>query len=71
MMANNQDSTGTMVIAALLVLAIVFAGSWISVYVKNGNPWALLPWFGIAAIVIIVLGYVLGFWLRGGDKRDY
>lgn len=62
-MSNYESPKGTMVIAALLVLAIVFAGSWISTYAGGGDPWALLPWFGIAATVIIVLGFFIFFWL--------
>jgi len=62
-MPNDEPARGTLVVAALLVLAIVFAGSWISAYVTDGNPWALLPWFGIAATVIIVLGLFIIFLL--------
>ena len=48
---------GTLVIAALLLLALSFAGYWIITYVHPGaNPWAILPWFGIAAAVIVILG---------------
>ena len=48
---------GTLLIAALLILALLFAGYWIMTYVQPGaNPWALLPWFGLAAAVIILLG---------------
>ncbi len=50
---------GTLLIAALLLLALAFAGSWIAVYVEPGsNPKALLPWFGIGALVIIIWGLV-------------
>jgi LPXTG-motif cell wall-anchored protein len=59
-----------MVVAALLVLALLFAGHWIISYVTDGNPWTILPWFGIAAAVIILLG--LFTFLRrksGGDGR--
>ena len=50
---------GTMLIAALLILALLFAGSWIYTYVQPGaNPWALMPWFGIAALVILVIALV-------------
>ena len=62
-MPKYEPAAGTMVIAALLVLAIVFAGSWISTYALGGNPWALLPWYGIAATVIVLLGVFTIFWL--------
>lgn len=44
--------------AALIVLSLVFAGHWIVSYAKGSNPWALMPWYGIAAAVIIVFGAV-------------
>jgi uncharacterized membrane protein len=47
---------GTMVVGALLVLALLFAGHWIISYVTDGNPWTILPWFGLAAAAIILLG---------------
>ena len=54
---------GTLIIAALLLLAIVFTGSWIFVYVEpEGNPRTLLPWFGAAAAFIIVVGMVVALW---------
>jgi hypothetical protein len=59
---------GTLLIAALLLLALAFAGSWIAVYVEPGsNPRALLPWFGAGAAVIIVWG--LASYIRGGRKN--
>jgi hypothetical protein len=60
---------GTLIIAALLLLAIAFAGSWIVAYVSpNGDPRSLLPWFGAAAAAIVVVGMVLAMWSsrRGG-----
>ena len=48
---------GTLVISALLLLALAFAGTWVITYVRpDANPWALLPWFGIAAAAIVVFG---------------
>jgi hypothetical protein len=62
---------GTLLIAALLLLALAFAGYWIATYVQPGaNPWAALPWFGIAAGVIIVVGlltYMRPRRRKGGD----
>jgi hypothetical protein len=57
-MADHEPpEEGTFLIAALLVLALAFAGYWIITYVEPGaNPWSLLPWFGIAAAIIIVVG---------------
>jgi hypothetical protein len=67
-MPNHQPfKDSTLVIAALLVLGLVFAGYWITTYVNGGNPWALLPWFGIAAAVIIALGF-FSLWRRGGGE---
>jgi len=50
---------GTLVIAALLILAIAFAGAWIIAYVNPGtNPWRLLPWFGLGAAIIVIVGII-------------
>jgi hypothetical protein len=34
----------------------VFAGHWIVSYVHTTNPWAIVPWYGGAAVMIIVFG---------------
>jgi hypothetical protein len=61
---------GTLVIAALLLLALAFAGSWVITYVRpDANPWALLPWFGIAAAGIVVFG-LLAYVLPRRNKDD-
>jgi len=61
MAADEPPEYGTMVTAALLILALAFAGYWIYTYVGNtGQP--LTPWFGLAAVLIVVVGilnYVL------------
>jgi hypothetical protein len=55
---------GTLVIAALLILALLFAGAWISAYVStDGVPHNLWQWYGGAAAAIVggaVLYYLLG-----------
>ena len=61
-MADDEPPEyGTLVTAALLILALVFAGYWIYTYVGNtGQP--LTPWFGVAAgviVVVAILNYVL------------
>ena len=67
MPTGGAPERGTLLIAALLILALIFAGEWILTYVRPGaNPWALLPWFGIAALVIVVVGLVV--YLAGGRK---
>ena len=55
-MANGDSPEyGTLVTAALLILALAFAGYWIYSYVGDqGTP--LAPWFAVAAIAIVVLG---------------
>jgi hypothetical protein len=58
-MDNDQSPAyGTTVIATLLLLALAFAGTWIYYYVApGGKPWGLLPWFGAAAVLIMVLAF--------------
>jgi hypothetical protein len=60
---------GTLIMAALLLLALALAGSWIVASVEPGrNPRALLPWFGAAAAVIIALGLVSYLRSRRKDR---
>jgi hypothetical protein len=40
---DKSPLEGSLIVAALIVLAIVFAGHWIVSYVQNGNPWAITP----------------------------
>jgi hypothetical protein len=65
-MATQQPEYGTLMIAALLILALLFAGQWIISYVTPGDdPHALFPWFGIGAAAIVVVGlgiYVFSGW---------
>jgi hypothetical protein len=62
---RQPPEIGTLIIAGLLILAIVFAGYWISTYAdERGRPWGVLPWFGAAALAIIVAG-LLAYLRRG------
>lgn len=72
MPADERPELGTLVIAALLLLALAFAGYWIITYVQPGaDPWALLPWFGGATAIIIVLGFLAYMRpRRGTDMRN-
>lgn len=68
---SQPPEYGTLVIAALLVLALVFAGEWIITYVQpGGRPAALFPWFLGAAAAILALGFLVYFGRgRGGSGR--
>jgi hypothetical protein len=56
---------GTLVIAALLTLGLVFAASRILLYVEpGGDPRALVPWFGAAVAVPMLLASLSS--VRGG-----
>lgn len=48
-----------MLMSALLVLALAFAGAWIYVTAEPGDSgmW-LVPWFAGAAAVVIVVGFI-------------
>ena len=63
-MANGDSPEyGTLVTAALLILALAFAGYWIYAHVGDqGTP--LVPWFAVAAIAIVALA-ILNY-ARGG-----
>jgi hypothetical protein len=67
-MASGTPEGGTLIIAALLVLALMFAGYWIIQYAQTGGPPnAIVPWFGIGAAVIVVVG--LAALLLRGSRR--
>lgn len=54
MASNKRPREGSLIVAVLIVLGLVFAGHWIVTYVEHSNPWALIPWYsGIAAIIIL------------------
>lgn len=55
----DPRGAGTLTIAALLTLALVFAATWIVFYVTPGrDPASLFPWFGLAAAAIVVGGLI-------------
>lgn len=52
----SEEEGGTLLIAAILVLALAFAGAWVIGYVSgSGEPWWLARWFGIAAAVLVAV----------------
>lgn len=68
-MASSTPEGGTLIIAALLILGLMFAGYWILEYAQTGGPPnAILPWFGVGAAVIVVAGLAVMV-LRGGRRR--
>ena len=69
MLGVEPPERGTLIMAALLLLALALAGSWIVASVEPGrNPRALLPWFGVGAAVIIVWGLVTYIRARHKDR---
>ncbi|MGH7893766.1 MAG: hypothetical protein ACREQL_03810 [Candidatus Binatia bacterium] len=50
---------GTLVVAALLVLGLVFASYWILSAVSPSGGHPLAPWFGVAAAAILAVAFVL------------
>ena len=68
-MAGSTPEGGTLIIAALLILALGFAGYWIMDYAATGGPpTGLLPWFMYAALAIVVVGLAV-LLLRGRSTR--
>jgi hypothetical protein len=68
----DRRGNGTLVIAALLTLGLLFAAVWIVYYVTPGlDPRTLFSWFGLAAAVIVALGllYYAGWGRAGGGSR--
>lgn len=51
---------GILLAAVLLLLGLAFGASWIAIYVQPGSdPWAIVPWFLLAAVVILVVGIAI------------
>ena len=56
---NDLPESGTLLIAALLLLGLAFAGSWIIAYVQpSANPREIVPWFLLAAALIVIVGLI-------------
>ena len=66
MLPNKSPLEGSLVVAALITLGIVFAGHWIVSYVQDGNPWSITPWYGGVAALIIIIGLFTNM-RRGGS----
>ena len=58
MIPEKSSGQGSLIVAGLIVLGILFAGHWIVSYVHTTNPWAIVPWYGLAAVLIIVFGLI-------------
>jgi len=56
---DDARDMGTLIISALLILALIFAGLWIIYYVSPAhNPQVLFPWFGWSAAAVVLVGLV-------------
>ena len=64
---DKSPREGSLIVAALIVLGLVFAGHWIVTYVKDTNSWAIIPWYGIVAALIIAFGLFNNL-RRGGGQ---
>jgi len=68
MASDEPPEYGTLVTAALLILGLAFAGYWIYTYVGDtGQP--LAPWFGVAAVLIVVVGILNYVFTARGSSR--
>ncbi|MBX3026182.1 hypothetical protein KF840_14835 [bacterium] len=67
-MPSRTPEGGTLIIAALLLLALGFAGYWIMRYAQTGGPPDnILPYFSIGAALIVVVGLAV-LLIRGGTR---
>jgi uncharacterized membrane protein YidH (DUF202 family) len=71
MALGRTPEAGTLVIAALLLLVLAFAGYWITEYAdprQAGAPWALVSWFLAGATLIIVVALVVYLVRTSGSR---
>lgn len=69
MATSEPPESGTLLIAALLLLGLAFAGVWIVANAgTEGEPWPVVPWFlGAAAVIVGVgLAVIIGRARRSG-----
>jgi hypothetical protein len=72
MAVARLPETGTLVIAALLLLVLGFAGYWIIEYANPRNPdapWELVPWFLAGGALIVTVGIIV-FLRRGSGPGE-
>lgn len=70
-MPGRTPEGGTLIISALLILALGFAGYWIMQYAQTGGPPnGILPWFLMAAAAIVVIGLAALLITGGRSPRD-
>ena len=56
---DPQKEGGTLLMAALLVLCLAFAGAWVVGYVSgDGRPWELVWYFAIAASGVVAAALI-------------
>jgi hypothetical protein len=59
---SGPPESGTLVIAALLLMVLAFSGYWITSYADpstSGRPWVLVRWFTAGGAVILVVAFLL------------
>ena len=61
---------GTLIIAALLLLSLGFAGYWIISYLRYGGAdWSTAYWFVASAGVVVVVGILANIFLAERSAR--
>lgn len=73
MAAVRPPEAGTLVIAALLLLVLGFAGYWIMQYADPHrviSPWVTAGWFLLAGVLIITAGVLLFLRRSRGANRQ-
>jgi uncharacterized BrkB/YihY/UPF0761 family membrane protein len=67
-MTRTLPEYGTLLIAGLLLLLLVFAGFWIDAAVTpGGKPWNAIPWFLLAAAAMTAAG--IGYYIAPNRRR--
>ncbi|MGH7785531.1 MAG: hypothetical protein ACRERC_01620 [Candidatus Binatia bacterium] len=61
MARGGPPELGTLIISALMLLTLGFAGNWIIDYSRTGGaPWSSVYWFAGVGAVIVFVGLVVG-----------
>ncbi len=61
---DQADGNGTLIVATLLIIGLIFASYWIQSAVSESGDRSFIVWFVAAIIAVLMLGFL--YYVRGG-----